>query len=287
MSLCRKHPLYVLQRHIGKYRAIRPGTKCAGLHKGEAFYSRDSIEELHTAEQWRRTHMREVLPEELDRPAKVVPKKYQGGQGMKRKAGLDDPGEGVSPSHWPSLPLPASPSPSPSFCLQLGMVLFGGVSDGSKMLMRLRLLAEVSLSIYLSHSHSLSLSLPLSLSLSPSLSLSMYLCLPLCVCVCACVCVCGCACGRMHALPCVLPCVCVCVRACTCMTLLGVWQRHCLTQSFYPVLHHNLRTQFSSGYATKGSPDETKPDLLAKAGRGARGESRSWMKLQAAGQLTG
>lgn len=87
----RKHPLYVLKRHIGKYRALQPGTRAAGVHRGEPFYNRDAIVELHTAEQWRRNHQRDVRPEELAQPAKIVPKKYQGSLTPcgRKSAGID------------------------------------------------------------------------------------------------------------------------------------------------------------------------------------------------------
>ena len=38
----------MLQRHIKRYSALKPGTKMAGLHRGEPFYERSALEELHT-----------------------------------------------------------------------------------------------------------------------------------------------------------------------------------------------------------------------------------------------
>ena len=44
----RSHPRYVLERHIGRYQALKPGTTKLGLHRGEAFYPRDALQDLHT-----------------------------------------------------------------------------------------------------------------------------------------------------------------------------------------------------------------------------------------------
>lgn len=49
---CRHHPLYILERHIGRYFALKPGTARAGMHRGEAFYPRDALTELHTADRY-------------------------------------------------------------------------------------------------------------------------------------------------------------------------------------------------------------------------------------------
>lgn len=42
--------MYVLERHIGRYFALKPGTKKAGMHRGEGFYPREALAELHTAD---------------------------------------------------------------------------------------------------------------------------------------------------------------------------------------------------------------------------------------------
>jgi len=42
--------VYVLERHIGRYFALKPGTKKAGMHRGEGFYPREALAELHTAD---------------------------------------------------------------------------------------------------------------------------------------------------------------------------------------------------------------------------------------------
>lgn len=43
--------------------------------RGEAYYPRSALSELHTAERWRLRHGREVLPLLLGAPAKLVPKR--------------------------------------------------------------------------------------------------------------------------------------------------------------------------------------------------------------------
>ncbi|KAA6419983.1 MAG: DNA repair complementing XP-C cells-like [Trebouxia sp. A1-2] len=65
------HPVYVLERHIGRYFALKPGTKKAGMHRGEGFYPREALAELHTADRWLRDGL-EVKSEELAKPYKVV-----------------------------------------------------------------------------------------------------------------------------------------------------------------------------------------------------------------------
>ena len=49
---CRNHPVYVLERHIGRYFALKPDTKKAGMHRGEGYYPRDALAELHTADRY-------------------------------------------------------------------------------------------------------------------------------------------------------------------------------------------------------------------------------------------
>ena len=82
--------MYVLERHIGKYQALAPGTKKSGLHRGEAFYHRTALSELHTAERWQREG-REVLPEARDAPAKINRRR-----GFKLPPGATDPAAKVS-----------------------------------------------------------------------------------------------------------------------------------------------------------------------------------------------
>lgn len=84
----RSHDTFVLARHIGKYQVLRPGSKTLGTHRGEAYYHRDSLGEVHTAERWKRLG-REVLPEELSRPAKMIKKRGAPGDvgGLTQKRG--------------------------------------------------------------------------------------------------------------------------------------------------------------------------------------------------------
>lgn len=42
--------MYVLERHIGRYFALKPGTKKVGMHRGEGYYPREALAELHTAD---------------------------------------------------------------------------------------------------------------------------------------------------------------------------------------------------------------------------------------------
>ena len=44
--------MFVLERHISRYFALKPGTKKAGMHRGEAFYPREALAELHTADRY-------------------------------------------------------------------------------------------------------------------------------------------------------------------------------------------------------------------------------------------
>jgi len=44
--------VYVLERHISRYFALKPGTKKAGMHRGEGFYHREALAELHTADRF-------------------------------------------------------------------------------------------------------------------------------------------------------------------------------------------------------------------------------------------
>ncbi|KAK9840463.1 hypothetical protein WJX74_010195 [Apatococcus lobatus] len=101
------HPMYVLERHIGKYQALAPGTKKSGLHRGEAFFHRTALSELHTADRWQREG-REVLPEARDTPAKINRRrgfKLPPGMDGKAAAGKEDPGpEATGVSETQGLP---------------------------------------------------------------------------------------------------------------------------------------------------------------------------------------
>lgn len=76
------HPLYVLERHIGKYQAIYPAPSTNGESStaapvvvgelnGERVYRRSALQTLHTREGWLK-EARDVRPEERGRPAKMV-----------------------------------------------------------------------------------------------------------------------------------------------------------------------------------------------------------------------
>lgn len=67
----KRHKLYVLQRHISKYQGLAPGAAPLGLHRGEPYFDRGALAELHAAPRWKRLGF-EVLPGELGQPAKVA-----------------------------------------------------------------------------------------------------------------------------------------------------------------------------------------------------------------------
>ncbi|KAK9805417.1 hypothetical protein WJX73_002963 [Symbiochloris irregularis] len=68
----RNHERYVLHRFIGRYQALLPETGALGMHKGEAFYPRSALQDLHTADVWQRQG-RQVR--EGEAPAKSVRKR--------------------------------------------------------------------------------------------------------------------------------------------------------------------------------------------------------------------
>eukprot|EP00798_Chlamydomonas_sp_ICE-L_P030864 gene30864-35908_t len=69
-------PVWTLKRHITKYQALRPGSRPAGMHKGEAVFLRSDVSELHTADRWLREGRR-VQGDQVDKPFKVVKKRAQ------------------------------------------------------------------------------------------------------------------------------------------------------------------------------------------------------------------
>jgi xeroderma pigmentosum group C-complementing protein len=90
------HAEFVLARHVGRHQALAPGARAAGVHRGEAYYLRSDLGEVHTAERWRRMG-REVLPEEAERPAKRLKKRgaaEPGGWG-EEEGGEEGEGEGA------------------------------------------------------------------------------------------------------------------------------------------------------------------------------------------------
>ncbi|KAI8108137.1 hypothetical protein M9434_006167 [Picochlorum sp. BPE23] len=70
----KNHVEYVLKRHVGKYQILVPKAEAAGMHKGEPYYFRKDLVDIHTADRWKRLG-REVKPEELDRPCKKIKKR--------------------------------------------------------------------------------------------------------------------------------------------------------------------------------------------------------------------
>jgi hypothetical protein len=72
--------------HLYRYQGLTPGTKALGFHRGERYYDRSSLHELHSAERWRREG-REVVEEELLKPAKVVTQRGTGRGAVPGKAG--------------------------------------------------------------------------------------------------------------------------------------------------------------------------------------------------------
>lgn len=67
----KRHPVYVLKRHISRYQGLTPGASQLGVHRGEPYYDRAAVVELHAAGRWKRLGF-EVLPGELSQPAKII-----------------------------------------------------------------------------------------------------------------------------------------------------------------------------------------------------------------------
>ncbi len=70
----KNHREFVLKRHINKYQVLVPGCTAHGAHKGEPFYLRKNLRDIHTADRWKRLG-REVKPSEIDLPCKLIKKK--------------------------------------------------------------------------------------------------------------------------------------------------------------------------------------------------------------------
>ena len=68
---------YVLERHITRYQGLEPGTARLGLHRGEAYYDRSRLSDLHSADRWRREG-RQVLASQRGTPAKIVQQRGSG-----------------------------------------------------------------------------------------------------------------------------------------------------------------------------------------------------------------
>lgn len=70
----KNHDQLILKRHINKYQILVPGSKVVGAHKGEPFYLKKDLRDIHTAERWKRLG-REVKQAELDFPCKMIKKR--------------------------------------------------------------------------------------------------------------------------------------------------------------------------------------------------------------------
>ena len=70
----KNHKDFVLKRHITKYQVLVPGCKVYGAHKGEPFYLKSNLRDIHTADRWKRLG-RQVKITEIDLPCKLIKKK--------------------------------------------------------------------------------------------------------------------------------------------------------------------------------------------------------------------
>eukprot|EP00891_Asterochloris_glomerata_P007608 jgi/Astpho2/7608/Aster-x0327 len=70
----RNHPLYILERHLGRYDAVRPGAANQGLHRGEKYFLRDDLVHLHTKERWLQEG-RVICEDQVKTPFKQVKKR--------------------------------------------------------------------------------------------------------------------------------------------------------------------------------------------------------------------
>lgn len=62
---------------------------CGDDRRGERYFEREDVGDLHTAEGWRNRASREVIPEEMGRPVKAPPKRRRPQQHQAR--GRDQP----------------------------------------------------------------------------------------------------------------------------------------------------------------------------------------------------
>jgi Rad4 beta-hairpin domain 1 len=83
----KRSTVYLLERHITRYQGLEPGAKRLGLHKGESYYDRKSVSDLHSADRWRREGW-QVLAWEIGNPAKAVKPRgaKDGGKGARAAA---------------------------------------------------------------------------------------------------------------------------------------------------------------------------------------------------------
>jgi len=67
----RRHPFFVLEKHVRKYEGLKPDTKVVGFFKGENVYLRADVVELCSRTGWRRRG-RIVMGAEVENPVKKV-----------------------------------------------------------------------------------------------------------------------------------------------------------------------------------------------------------------------
>eukprot|EP00210_Caulerpa_lentillifera_P007977 g7616.t1 len=71
-----KSHTFILERQITKFKALVPSAKIMGEHRGEPFYLRSDVEELHSVVKWPQQG-RSVKTEEIPYPWKIVKKRIQ------------------------------------------------------------------------------------------------------------------------------------------------------------------------------------------------------------------
>lgn len=109
----KNHVDYVLKRHIGKYQILIPKAEAAGMHKGEPYYFRRDLVDIHTADRWKRLG-REVKSKELDRPCKKI--KKRGAPKVEENVGgidIDDGGSQLMSGYyaeWQTVPWTPPPA---------------------------------------------------------------------------------------------------------------------------------------------------------------------------------
>ena len=88
----KNHKEFILKRHINKYQILLPGSAAVGVHKGEPYYLRKDLRDIHTADRWKRLG-RQVKAEELDKPCKMIKKKGTPSNPTTSSLSFDDEGD--------------------------------------------------------------------------------------------------------------------------------------------------------------------------------------------------
>jgi xeroderma pigmentosum group C-complementing protein len=52
-AACKSHPLFVLEKNLGKFQTLRPRTPVVGMISGLPVFLRTCVRELQTARQWK------------------------------------------------------------------------------------------------------------------------------------------------------------------------------------------------------------------------------------------